>query len=336
MQVFQAYPNISFDSDKGHLKSFLHHVGPGASPFSSRREFSMVSNPHLRRASVSSTGGLVDFSRRRRQKNLTAYSSILGKPLPSEDVRSSVELFDFLPLVFEPEAEDTSEEKVLSVWEAYSYCDSFLVHTELSEELDSLEKDDCVSTITLVLRTSLQDDRAPEVGTPDAIGIVISNLNSTAPHRLCFISSVFVFPSVLTHAYCLLRQQLRTVLHCYELLQACDRDSTHDDICSAATLLSYVTSALMGLLANGGGCSGKMPFGLANSSPLVTSCSCSSSDRLSTDLWRGGAAQHPLAAQAAASQAGAYDEDRGRPGPCYWFAARPRHGANREELLSGS
>jgi hypothetical protein len=278
MQVFQAYPNISFDSDRGSLKSFLHHVasplGSGTSPFSGRRQFSTVSNPHLRRASVSSTGGLVDFSRRRRQKNLSAYSSILGKPVPAEpsELRSSVELSDFLPLVFDPEHEDAAE-KDLSAWEVYSYCDSFLVHTELSKGLDSLERDDCASTITLVLRTSLQESRASAASEQDGVGVLTANLNSTASHRLCFISSVFVFPSVLTHAYCLLRQQLRTVLHCYELLQACgsaDHDAPHNDLCNVATLLNYATSALMGLLPAGGGCAGKVPFSLASSSALVS------------------------------------------------------------------
>jgi hypothetical protein len=283
-QVFRAHPNISFDSDQALLKSFLQHVSAGTSAPSSRRS-STTSNPHLRRASVSSPGGIMDFTRRRRQKNLSAYSSILGRPpLQSSEASDSRRISllqpqpgDFLPMLLDSEATN-GEETDLSVWEVYSYCDSFVIHTELSEELDEIEKDDCVSTVTIVLKTSLRRNlkgRHPHAADvlEDPLEILLENRNATVPYRLCLLSSVFIFPSVLSHAYCLLRHQLRAVLHCYELLQACSSadhgEMLVNDICHTNTILLYATSLLLGLVSEHRNCVGKKPFGLENSSELV-------------------------------------------------------------------
>jgi hypothetical protein len=282
VQVFRAFPNISFDSDQPLVKSFLDHVTAGTSAPSSRR-LSATSNPHLRRRSVSSPGGIVDFTRRRRRKNLSAYSSILGRPPASEamppDSRHSAEQpGDFLPMLFDSEVAGGGAEADLSVWEAYSYCDSFVIHTELSEELDEIEKDDCVSTVTIVLKTSsCRKSRSPENSSQleDPLEILLDNRNSTVPYRLCLLSSVFIFPSVLSHAYCLLRHQLRVVLHCYELLQSCSASVDQgamsvNDICHPHAILLYATSSLMGLVSGHRNCAGKKPFGLENSSELIS------------------------------------------------------------------
>lgn len=181
---------------------------------------------------------------------------------------------EILPLILDQtESQNTHEENV-SAWEAYSSCDSFLIHTELSDILDEVGKDDCISSITLVIQTSLGNysQNNQKLTKDDALDSLLKNINSFIPFRLCLVSTVYVFPSFLSHAYSILRQQLRIILHCYELLQHFihidHTDSPHNDLCDSSTILKYITSALFSLIMNES--QGQRAFGITNSSALVS------------------------------------------------------------------
>lgn len=149
-----------------------------------------------------------------------------------------------------------------------------MIHTELSDVLDEVSKDDCVCTITLVIQTSPENysRNHPKSFEDDSLNKLLNNINTITPFRLGLISSVYVFPSFLSHAYSILRQQLRIVFHCYELLQHFIHidhgDSPHNDLCDSSTILKYVTSALFGLVAHEN--QGKRTFSVATSAALVS------------------------------------------------------------------
>jgi hypothetical protein len=164
-----------------------------------------------------------------------------------------------------------ASENDMNVWEVFSYCDSFVISTELSDKNGEIGKDDCVSTVTLVLHTASPTQIPQSENHQDPLKILLPCLNSTVACRLCSISSVYVFPSILSHIYFLLRQQLRTTLHCYELLQQCnsvDRSESLTDITNSSTLMKYVTTCLVDLIMTEN-TQGKSSFSLGTSSALV-------------------------------------------------------------------
>ena len=276
IQIFRAYPNISFEADEASTKNFIQQTMNGADlNFESKQPNTTptTSNPYLRRVSVSSCGGLVDFSRRRLDKRLESTSTDPLKQFNLESNETSI-VNEFLTSTVDLTEEQHIHQENLSAWEAYSFCESFLIHTELSDALDEINKDDCICTVTLVVQTSPESSYRNNQNSAkdDALDNLLKNINSLTPFRLCLVSTVYIFPSFLSHAYSILRQHQRIVLHCYELLQHLVRmdhgDSSHNDLCDSSTILKYVTSAIFGLVVNE--TQGQRTFGIANSAALVS------------------------------------------------------------------